>query len=158
MTTLLLKHILVILHIITAAAWFGIGLRLAGQARTVLDQSGTARAALAADGARSVWLMNLFIVLTLLFSVGAFIAGGHFEVYGPAYHSAITLIVILTLVQLFVIRPGWNTLQANADPETGDPDAAESGRQRVAIGTGVGHLLWLVLLVLMFWDRLMGVF
>jgi len=155
-TSLLLKHVLVILHIATAAAWFGLGLRLAGRARAVVGETGEARVALVEDGAQSVWLMNVFIILTLLFSLGAFIAGGHFASYGPAYHAAVTLIVILTLDQLFVIRSGWSTLQANVEPESGNPEAAESGRKRVAIGTGVGHLLWIVLLILMFWDRLAG--
>lgn len=152
---MLLKWILVILHIITAAAWFGLGLRLAGQARTVLTLDGEAQATLAEDGQQSVWLMNLFIVLTLLFSLGAFVAGGHFSTYGPAYHSAVTLILLLTLDQFFVIRPGWATLQAYATG-SGDPskENAESAKTRVAIGTGVGHLLWLVLLGLMFVDRI----
>jgi len=151
----LLKWILVILHIITAAAWFGLGLRLAGQARTVLEREGDARATLADEGKQSVWLMNIFILLTLLFSVGAFIAGGHFDRYGPAYHSAITLIVLLTLGQLFVIRPAWNTLKAFADdPESTSKEDAQSAKTRVAMGTGIGHLLWLILLGLMFANRL----
>lgn len=148
--------VFVILHIITAAAWFGLGLRIAGKARSVLEVDREAAAALAADGQHSVWLMNIFISLTLLFSLGAFIAGGHFAAYGPAYHSAVTLIVILVLVQFFVIRPGWQTLQATV---TSTEDArrsenAESARKKVAIGTGVGHLLWLILLGLMFLDNL----
>ncbi|MFO8099653.1 MAG: hypothetical protein R6T83_08560 [Salinibacter sp.] len=154
---MLLKWTFVILHIITAAAWFGLGLRLAGRARSVLRLSGDAQTAVAEDGARSVWLMNLFVVLTLVFSLGAFIAGGHFAAYGPAYHSAVTLIVVLTLVQLFVIRPGWNTLQASVGPGADASDAAASAKTKVAIGTGVGHLLWLVLLGLMFWDQIAAV-
>jgi hypothetical protein len=151
----LLKWILVILHIITAAAWFGLGLRLAGQARTVLEREGQARSTLAEEGKQSVWLMNIFILLTLLFSLGAFVAGGHFETYGPAYHSAITLIVLLTLAQLFVIRPAWNTLTAFAnDPESTNEEDAQSAKTRVAMGTGIGHLLWLILLGLMFANRL----
>ncbi len=153
----LLKWILVILHIITAAAWFGIGLRLTGQARTVLEADGDARRALADDGQRSVRLMNIFVVLTLVFSLGAFVAGGHFEAYGPVYHTAVLLIVILTLVQLFVIRPGWATLQSGVNSPDTDSDALESAKSRVAIGTGVGHLLWLILLVLMFANRLVAV-
>jgi hypothetical protein len=151
---MLLKWILVILHIITAAAWFGIGLRLTGQARAVLEQSGDARLALAEEGQQSVWLMNLFVVLTLLFSLGAFVAGGHFSVYGPPYHTAVLLIVILTLDQLFVIRSGWSTLHTLAQDTSPDQEALESAKKRVAIGTGVGHLLWLILLGLMFADRL----
>lgn len=147
---------LVILHIITAAAWFGLGLRLAGRARSVLEVDRDAAVALVQDGQHSVWLMNIFIGLTLLFSIGAFIAGGHFDAYGPAYHSAVTLIVILALVQFFVIRPGWHTLHASvtSSEETGpSADDTESARKKVAIGTGVGHLLWLILLGLMFVDN-----
>jgi hypothetical protein len=156
---MLLKWTLVILHIITAAAWFGLGLRLAGQARTVLNLKGDAQAALADDGQQSVRLMTLFILLTLVFSIGAFIAGGHFNTYGPAYHSALTLIVLLTLDQLVVIRPAWGTLQSFATPagdENVSADDAESAKTRVAIGTGVGHLIWLVLLGLMFTNQIVA--
>lgn len=151
----MLKWTLVILHIITAAAWFGMGLRLAGQARTVLEADGDAQTALAEDGARSVWLMNVFIVLTLVFSLSAFVAGGHFATYGPAYHSAVTLIVLLTLDQLWIIRGGWSNLQAAV--ADGAADALESAKTRIAIGTGVGHLIWLVLLGLMFVNRFTAV-
>ena len=41
---MLLKWTFVVLHIITAAAWFGLGLRLAGQARRVLELDGDAQA------------------------------------------------------------------------------------------------------------------
>lgn len=148
---MLIKWILVVLHIITAAAWFGIGLRLAGQARAVLEHDGDTQRALAEEGSRSVWLMNIFIVLTLVFSLSAFVAGGHFARYGPAYHSAVTLIVLLAVDQLWIIRGGWSALtEAVRDGAT---DALESAKTRVAIGTGVGHLLWLVLLGLMFVDQ-----
>ena len=148
---MLLKWILVVLHIITAAAWFGLGLRLAGQARSVLNAECNAQEALAEDRAQSLWLVHMLIVLTLVFSIGAFIAGGHFVAYGPQYHSAVTLIVFLTIDQLWIIRGGWSALQtAVADGAT---DALESAKTRVAIGTGVGHLIWLVLLGLMFVNR-----
>jgi hypothetical protein len=138
---LTLKWILVVLHIITAAAWFGLGLRLAGQARTVAEGNAPA---LAEDAGRSVQLMNVFIILTLLFSAGAFLVGGGFAGYGPAYHTSLLLILVLTGLQLFLIRPAWNALAGSE----GDP---ESARKRVAIGTGIGHLTWLVVLVLMLW-------
>jgi hypothetical protein len=141
---LIVKWILVILHTITAAAWFGLGLRLAGQARTVAEGHAPT---LAKDAGRSVWLMNVFIVLTLLFSGAAFLVGGGFAGYGPAYHTSLLLILVLTGLQLFLIRPAWNALAGGGS----DP---ESARKRVAIGTGIGHLTWLVILVLMFWKYL----
>lgn len=149
----MLKAIFVLLHILTAAAWLGLGLRVAGRARTVIELGGEAGAALAEDGRSSVWQMTLFIVLTLVFSIGAFIAGGHFGTYGPQYHTALLLILLLTADQLFVIRPGWNALQEAVGGSSLDSDAAESARKKIAIGTGVGHLLWLIMLVLMLWSQ-----
>lgn len=153
---MLLKWILVILHIITAAGWFGLGLRLTGQARSVLAKDGEAQRSLAAEGQESVRLMNIFILLTLVFSISAFVAGGHFVRYGPVYHTALLLIVILAADQLFVIRNGWNTLHSLVQEASPDTDALQSAKKRVAIGTGVGHLLWLVLLGLMFANRLVA--
>lgn len=153
MTVYLLKWTFVVLHIITAAAWFGLGLRLAGRARKVVDLGDERGVALAEDGQQSVWLMNIFVVLTLVFSLGAFIAGGHFAAYGPAYHSAVTLIVLLVADQLFVIRPGWAALQSAVGAGGENAAAIESARKKVTIGTGVGHLIWLILLGLMFVDQ-----
>lgn len=155
----MLKSILVVLHIITAAAWFGLGLRVAGRARQVIERGGEAGLALAEDGQASVRQMNIFAVLTFLFSIGAFVAGGHFAAYGPIYHTSVTLIVLLLVDQLFVIRPGWNALrEAVSGGEAIAAEAAESARKRVAIGTGVGHLLWLVMLVLMLWNRYFAIY
>lgn len=157
MTTYLLKYVFVILHIITAAGWFGLGLRLAGRARTVMSMEETAAQALIEDTQRSVYLMNVFIVLTLVFSLGAFFLGGGFAVYGPSYHTSLLLIVLMTLDQFLLIRPGWRGLQtALAGPS--DADAADSFRKRIAMGTGIGHLMWLVILVLMFWPQLQQAF
>lgn len=157
MTTYFLQYLFVILHIITAAAWFGLGLRLSGRARVVLNMEDTAARALINDTQRSVYLMNIFIILTLLFSLGAFFLGGGFAAYGPAYHTSLLLILVLVLIQFLIIRPGWNGLQAaRTHPES--THDAEGFRKRIAMGTGIGHLTWLVLLVLMFWDELSQVF
>ena len=153
MTAYLLKWIFVILHIITAAAWFGLGLRISGRARVVLSMKEAAAKALIDDTQRSVYLMNVFIVLTLLFGLGAFFLGGAFAVYGPAYHTSLLLILLMVLDQFLLIRPGWKGLQTalTGPGETGAPDRF---RKRIAMGTGIGHLMWLVILVLMFWDEL----
>ena len=148
---LLLKHILTLLHIITAAAWFGMGLRLAAQARAVLTLDRPAALALADDTARTVRFMGLFIGLTLLFGFATFVVGSIGPAsYGGQFHTAMTLIVVLVAIQYLLVQPAWTKLR-NA-VETGDD--AEAFRKRVAMGVGIGHLLWFVLLVLMFWDKL----
>ena len=148
---LFLKLVLILLHIITAAAWFGMGLRLAAQARLVLKLDRPAALALADDTGRTVRFMGFFIVLTLVFAFATFVVGSIGPVrYGGQYHTAMTLIVVLVAIQYFLVQPGWKKLRGAVEAGTD----AEAFRKRVAMGVGMGHLLWVVLLVLMFWDKL----
>lgn len=128
----------VLLHIITAAAWFGLGLSLSAQARAAAGASDS--------GARTVKMMGLFSVLTLAFGLLALLLGRGFAGYGPQFHTSLLLIAALVGVQYLLIGPAWAKLAA------GDAGA----RGRVAMGTGIGHVLWLVTLVLMLWERYFG--
>lgn len=152
MTALLITHVIsVILHVAFFAAWFGLGLRLTGQARTALVADASAGTALVADGARTVRLMTAFVLLGYGFALVAFFTNGGFSTYTVPYHIALTLGLLLAVVHLFLVRPGWVRLQTHL----GTPEAA-AGRKRVAMGLGLGHLFWFVLLVLMFWNRLVA--
>ena len=135
---LLLKYLFVLLHIITAAAWFGLSLPLARQARSARQADATAAAALVDTGARAVSLMNVFVVLTFVFALGAFFSGGGFAVYGPPYHSAITFMLLLLGVQFFLIRTGWNRLTTGI---AGDSVVAEKGQRFITWGIRAGHVL-----------------
>ncbi len=141
---LLLKTLLVILHIITAAAWFGLALPITRRARTVAA-GGPGAEALAEEGARIVKLLGVFSVLTLVFAFGAFsmgISAGGSGTYGWPYHTALLLIVVLIGVHFVIVRPAWSALPS------------EAAVKRVAMGVGIGHTLWLVILVLMFWVQI----
>ncbi len=134
----MIKGIFVVLHVITAAGWFGIALLLTSISRSA---AGSSDHALRDVGSKAVAMMTLFIVLTFLFGVLAFLVGGGFAVYGPEYHTSLLLILILIGVQYLMIRRGWVSLIGGGEPA--------SARKKLAIGTGVGHLIWLVVLVLM---------
>jgi hypothetical protein len=149
---LLLKHVFTILHIITAAAWFGMGLRLATQARTALLLDKTAALGLIDDTQRTIRFMGIFIMLTAVFAFTTLGIGISMVRYGAQYHIASLLIVILVALQFGMIRPAWNRLR---DAVAGGGDG-EAQRKRVAMSMGIGHLTWFVLLVLMFWDKLRG--
>ena len=142
----MIKYIFVILHVITAAGWFGMGLLMARISREAAAAPGKA---VHAVGSRAVSLMGVFAVLTFLFGTTAFLLGGGFAVYGPEYHTSLLLVLILVAVQFLMIGPGWKAL-------VGASDAGASGaaRKRIAMGTGIGHFIWLVVLVLMFWRYL----
>lgn len=145
-----LKWLFVILHVITASAWFGLGLLLPRQARAVVE-SGRSSDALATVTGRSVFLMTLFAVLTFVLGLLALFTGGGFGVYGWPYHTSITLILLLVLAQFFLIRRSWSTIESAVDT---DPDAARDAVTRLTMGTGIGHLLWLATLLLMFVRRM----
>lgn len=143
----------IVLHLIFFAAWFGLALPLVGRARAALAAEPSAGTLLLNDGARTIRLMSIFVVLGYVLALVTFAArvlpDGGFAVYGWPYHTAITLGLVLVIVQFALIRPAWKGLQASL----GSPDA-DTARKRLAMGVGLGHTLWLVLVVLMFWDRL----
>ena len=136
---LTLKALFVLLHIITAAGWFGLAIRIGRQARAAAAAGGS----LVDDVTRSVKLMNVFVLLTFLFGLGAIFTGGGFAAYTWPIHTAVTLILVLIAVQFLLVSRPWTKVTA------GDAAAA----RQISMGVGIGHLLWLVLLVLMLWNR-----
>ena len=60
------------------------------------------------------------------------------------YHTALTLGLVLVGVQWGMIRPAWNKLVAGG---------GEAAQKRVAMGVGIGHLVWFILFVLMYLGR-----
>ena len=146
-----LQVLLLVLHVITAAAWFGLALRLGAQARQVGGLEGEAAVAMAREGAQAIRLMGLFLLLTFIFSMGVLGLGGGYPGQWQ-YHVASLLIVVLIALQYALIRPAWKGLaEAAASHE-------DSGRftKRIAMSVGAGHAIWLALLVLMFWNRFAG--
>ena len=139
----MLKNTLVLLHVITAAGWFGLALSIGGIARRVAAERTDG---LVEEGAKSIKLMNMFVVLTFVFGLLAFLLGGGFAAYGPQYHTSLLLVLILIGIQFLMIRPAWSAIA------TGDP-AVTSARKRIGMANGIGHLIWLIVLVLMFWTR-----
>lgn len=153
MITLLVKNIFVLLHISMAAAWFGMGLRLAAQARTAVASAEEGGAILANDTMRTTRFMGHFLGLTLVFGLVAFFLGGGFSFYTPNFHTSILLVVLMVVVQEALIKPAWRRLHAALVASPIDSEAAEQARKRIGMATGIGHLLWFVVLVLMLWNR-----
>lgn len=139
----MLFSLLVMLHVIFAAGWFGLALAIGGMARRAAAGAG---APVVEEGSKTVRLMNVFIIATFVFGLLAFLLGGGFGSYGPQYHTSLLLVAILIAVQFLVIRPAWSTFAV-------DGSAAQSASKRIAMGTGIGHLIWLIVLVLMFWNH-----
>ncbi len=148
----MLKEVLVFLHVLTAAAWFGMALRLSKQARKASSLDGAAAAALADEAVESVRLVGIFILLTFAFAMGILVLGGGYagEIQ---YHVASMLIFVLVILHYVVVQPAAKSLRTAV--ETGSDKV--SPQRRVVIAGGIGHLLWVVILGLMFWNRFAGV-
>lgn len=139
---LTIKNLFVLLHVVTAAGWFGVALLMGRIARAAaVSSSGDSVREI---GAKAVSLTGIFAVLTLLFGLAAFLIGGGFGAYGPEYHTSLLFMLVLVGIQFFVIRPAWGAVTAD-----GDEEARQAARKRLAMSIGAGHLIWLFVLVLM---------
>ncbi|MCY3488535.1 MAG: hypothetical protein OXH34_08850 [Bacteroidetes bacterium] len=148
---ILLKNLLLILHVLTAAAWFGLSLRLGSQAKFAV----AGHPAVAVDGSRTISLMGIMILLTFVFSMSLLMVGGGYP--GQIqYHIASGLIVLLLGIQYLLLRPFWNSLriavESTSDSEQPEKQVASRARS-IAMTAGVCHLLWFTILILMFWNR-----
>ncbi len=150
---MIIHTILVILHILTASVWFGMSMRLGSQAKLVA----TGQPAVALDGVRTISLMGIMLMATFVFSMTLLVVGGGYPGQ-TQYHIASTLIVLLLVVQFVFLRPAWNRLYDSVESSRSDGESkgvdASAHVRKISIVTGVGHLLWVILLVLMFWNRL----
>jgi len=150
----MIHTILIILHVLTASAWFGLSLRLGSQAKL----AATGQTAVAVDGARTISLMSIMLITTFVFSMIILSLGGGYP--GQVqYHIASALIVVLIGIQFVLLRPVWNRLRAAVEPMNDSQELENKNSQasiyarKISIFSGIGHLLWMILLVLMFWNR-----
>ncbi len=100
--------------------------------------------------------MGVFLVATLIFGLGALFTGGGFGVYGAPYHTSLLLLLVLIGLQWGLLRPAWRGLQQALGISAPDAQQAERLRKRVVMAVGVGHFLWVVILVLMYWNTLVA--
>ena len=120
-----------ILHVASAAAWFGLSLHLPGLLRAIVSSDASIGEALAKSGAITVRLMDFFALLMYAFAFLTIIGGQGFGGIGWPHHLALSLGLILILVQAFLIRRNWAALQGAVDG--GDTGAA---RKKVAMSPG----------------------
>ena len=143
---LTIKNIFVLLHIITAAGWFGVALLLGRLARAAVSSSD---AALRETGTRAVGVAGVFAALTLLFGLVAFLIGNRIgPAYGPEYHTSLLFMLILVGIHFLAIRPAWKVASSPGEEAT-----RLAASKRLSMSVGAGHLLWLFVLVLMLSSR-----
>ncbi len=140
----------IVLHVACAAAWFGLSLRLPGLSKTIVGADAVVGKALAESGAATVRMMNVFVILLYVFAMLAIVLGPGFANLASTFNMALGLGLLLIPVQLLLIARNWKALTRSVDV-----GRSAEARGKVAMSLGIGHLLWLILLALMFAPRLM---
>ena len=149
--------LLILLHVLTASAWFGLSIRLGSQAKL----AATGQMAVAVDGLRTLSLMGIMLIATFVFSMALLMAGNGYPGQ-MQYHAASALIVVLLGIQFVFLRPAWKRLYTAVETGNNDTESENNGGEasmharKISMYAGIGHLFWLVLLVLMFWNRLIA--
>ncbi len=141
----LVHTVVIALHVLFAAAWFGMAAAVPSLVRGALRPG-------EAQGGKVIAAMNGSVVLFYVFAVANWTLGmqlGLDAQYNAwPYHTSLTLGLVLVAAQVLLVRTGWNKLVAGA----GTPDA-ETGRKRLSAGLGIGNLVWIAIFILMYVGR-----
>jgi hypothetical protein len=141
-----------VLHISFTAGWFGMLLVMAGGLSEALKSDVVVLRASAAQAHKRVALSLVFGALTLLTGLVLIFRMGGFKAISPNFHMALGLVVLMLLFSLVFVWPAGKRLKALAfDPQLSLPsEAGTKLKKRLAIGSGILQLLWVVVLVLMY--------
>ncbi|MBL8742320.1 MAG: hypothetical protein JNK04_14525 [Myxococcales bacterium] len=135
------------LHLLSMAVWFGGGLTVAGDVRRTISRGKPHTDILAARIERSLGIGAVAATFTLLSGLGMVFAQGGFGAISPRIHAGFALSLIVFAVELLGLRPTVAKLgQTLANGEAKDLKPIQA---RIAMFTGIGHLLKLVILCLM---------
>jgi uncharacterized membrane protein len=138
---------LIALHLLSMAVWVGGGLTIAGDVRRTISRGKPHTDILAARIERSLGINAVAATFTLLSGLGLVFGKGGFGAISPMVHAGFALALVVFATELLGLRPTVAKLgQTLANGEAKD---LKSMQARIAMFTGIGHLLKLVILVLM---------
>ncbi len=142
---------LLMVHITAAAFLLGGSAGLARPLRRNLKLGHEAFHVAAEDAVRRLKMLTVSSLTTLLTGVALIFVS--YQGFGPApknFHAALGLMLVALAVNWGLLRPALGTTLKLAKAETLDADKARAAMKKVSMGQGVVHLLWLILLLLMF--------
>jgi uncharacterized membrane protein len=138
---------LIALHLLSMAVWVGAALTISGDVRRTISRGKPHTDILAARIERSLGINAVAATFTLLSGLGMVFAKGGFGAISPMVHAGFALALVVFATELLGLRPTVAKLgQTLANGEAKD---LKSMQARIAMFTGIGHLLKLVILVLM---------
>ena len=144
------RVILIVLHVAFAAVAFAVPLGMPGSLKRARAHGPEAFLAAAQDARRRDMLAGITWLLTLITGVAPIFVNGGFKAMPPHYPAANGLVILVVAFGFLFIRPAVAGVVKAA--EAHDDTRATSLIKRIAMGSGIVQLVWLVTLVLMFWH------
>lgn len=145
-----LRLVVLLVHISAAALLFGGGIGIVRNLKATLELSRDAFKLATADAVRRGNLMGLGSILTLATGLGLMFMAGGFAAVPLNFHMALAIMLGAIVVSSVIVRPSVMKLSGLALAENVDKEACLKLTKRLAMGTGILHLLWFAMLTLMF--------
>lgn len=147
-----LHLILVVLHIVFAAAWFAAPLALTSMLRSALPHGREAFGSVAKVATRFGIVGAIGNAGTIALGIALIFVRGGFASVPPTYHAALTLAVIGAGLGLGIQKPAGSSLVEDAQREDWNAEQATATIEKLSRGVAIQHALWLTILVLMYWK------
>jgi uncharacterized membrane protein len=144
-----IRVLLLILHIAAAALLFGSPLGIVRNAKSALDAHPSAFKLAAQEAARRGALAGIASLVTLLSGVALILLAGGFAVVQPRFHISLTLLLVAMIFSGVFMRPRTKKLVASSQQDPLPKQEVLGTLKQLAMGSGILHTVWLVILVLM---------
>jgi len=144
------RLLVLLVHITAAAFLFGGSAGVARPVRRSLELGPKAILAAAEDLVRRGKMIGVSSMMTLF--TGIALLATRVEGFGKSpknFHAALGLMLGAVVLSLFLIRPAAAAILGEASKEAPDRGTLTAHLKRLAMGQGIMHLLWVVMLVLM---------
>jgi len=143
-------QVLVVLHVLSAMTWFGMGLGLPRRLRLGLARGRPAAAEAAGEVLRGERVSLVAGALAIASGLTLVLVGGGFALYPRRIHWGLGLGLVAFALGLFAVRPAWGKVARIAAGD-GPLEAAAPLAKRAAMLHGIGHLLQMATLATMLW-------
>jgi len=143
-----LDTIVLTIHVLGAAVWFGPKLFWPRRLRTGLASAESAKVVVPAI-ARELRVTSAGAVLVFATGLALIFLHGGFKAVPPRIHAGLGLTLVAFTAGLAVSLPALVALWRHV--EQGDLEKARPLVKRIAIGEAIEHTCWLATLVLMVW-------
>ena len=141
--------ILKTIHILSTAVWLGAGLTVAGDVRRTIERGRPHTDLLIERVNRQGRLAVIGGVFTLGTGVNLIFTLGGFANVRSNIHAGLGLSLLIFAVGLGLSMPTWRRIRAILSDAGGDLAEAKRLSRRLGMFTGIEHLLWLIVLVVM---------